>query len=93
MWSVLLFGGVFSMRRLQRRLPAHWESGSREERFLYLAPGALSLSMIGFIITSTFLSFAWLDVVYTLAAYMVGLYAAVDHRMRREIVESPPHSA
>jgi hypothetical protein len=89
MWSTLLFGGVFSMKRLQRRLPSHWESGTREERFLYLAPAALSLAMVGFIITSTFLSFAWLDVVYTLAAYMVGLYAAVEHRLRRQTVELP----
>ncbi|MFL5613849.1 MAG: O-antigen ligase family protein [Gemmatimonadaceae bacterium] len=92
MWAALLFGGVFSMRRLQKRLPAYWESGTREERFLYLAPPALSLAMIGFIITSTFLSFAWLDVVYTLAAYMAGLYAAIEHRMRRQYVGSPPHS-
>jgi len=92
LWVALVSGGVFSMKRLQKRLPRHWETGTREERFLFLAPGALSLAMIGFIITSTFLSFAWMDVVYTLAAYMVGLYAAIDHRLRRQIVESSSHS-
>lgn len=92
LWVALLLGGVFSMKRLQKRLPRQWETGTREERFLFLAPGALSLAMIGFIITSTFLSFAWMDPVYTLAAYMVGLYAAIDHRVRRQIVEPSPHS-
>jgi len=83
LWCMLLFGGVASMRRLARRLPKAWEYGTREQRFLYLAPAALALSLVSFMITSTFLSFAWIDTVYLVAAFMIGLYHCVDVELAR----------
>jgi O-antigen ligase len=84
MWSSLVFGGIISMFRLHRRMPKAWARGDAEQRFLYLAPQYLMLSMVSFAVTSFFLTFAWLDMVYMLAAYMAGLYVAIGDRVRRE---------
>jgi len=92
MWLALLFGGIFGMLRLRSRKPRTWLRGTAEERFLYLAPLYFSVGMMGFAVTSFFLSFAWLDIVYVLAALMSGLYVAVRHR-RAEIASVMASSA
>jgi hypothetical protein len=40
--------------------------------------------MIGFAVTSFFVSFAWLDPIYVMAAYLTGLHAAT-----REYTSAP----
>jgi O-antigen ligase len=82
MWASLVFGGIISMLRLRRRLPRAWLHGDSEERFLYLASMYIPLAMIGFAVTSFFLSFAWEDMVYILAAFMSGLYVCVGRKLR-----------
>lgn len=84
LWLGLLAGGVFGMRRLGRRIPRYWASGTREQRFLFHAPAALSLAMLGFAIGATFLSFAWLEIVYIVTAFIIGTYASVAAVVRRE---------
>jgi O-antigen ligase len=79
----LVFGGIFSMYRLRRRLPPQWAKGDPEERFLYLATLYFGLAMVAFAITCTFLTFAWLEMVYIIAAYMAGLYVCVEDKLRR----------
>jgi O-antigen ligase len=79
----LVFGGIISMYRLRRRLPPQWARGDPEERFLYLATLYFGLAMVAFAITCTFLTFAWLEMVYIIAAYMAGLYVCVEDKLRR----------
>jgi O-antigen ligase len=81
LWLMLLFGGVVGMLRLRRKLPAAWARGSPEERFLYLAPMYLAVAMLGFAVSATFVSFAWLDPVYYLGAMMAGLWVVARRRL------------
>ena len=83
LWSSLIIGGIVGMARLRRRLPPAWLHGDPEERFLYLATIGLPLALVGFAITAFFLSFAYLDLVYVLAAFVAGVYVAVGEKMRR----------
>ncbi len=78
LWSSLVLGGVVFTRRLRRRVPPSWRYGTNEQRFLFLAPSYLSMAMLGFAVTSLFLTFAWLEVVYLLAALIIGLYVSID---------------
>lgn len=81
MWLSLLGGGIIGMLRLRNRLPRAWLQGTAEERFLYLAPLYFSTAILGFAVTSTFLSFAWMDIAYLLGAFMVGLYVSTDRHL------------
>lgn len=83
LWTALVVGGIVGMRRLKKRLPDRWRVGDDEERFLYLAALYLPVSFVGFAVTSSFVSFAYLDPVYLLAAMATGLYAAVDRKTSR----------
>jgi len=69
------------MLRLRRRIPAGWIRGTAEERFLSLAPTYLAVAMIGFAVSSFFVSFAWLDPVYYLAALMAGVLVVIEPRL------------
>ncbi|HJQ10489.1 MAG TPA: O-antigen ligase family protein [Gemmatimonadaceae bacterium] len=76
-WVSLELGVIVSMLRLRRRLPRAWRRGTETERFLYGATSFLPLAMIGFAVTAFFVSFAWLDPIYLLAAFTTGVYIAV----------------
>ena len=56
-------------------------TGDPEQRFMYLASMYLALAMVGFAVTAFFLTFAWLDMVYFIAAMMGGLYVCVARRL------------
>lgn len=83
-FASLVLGGIVAMLRLRKRLPRAWARGDQEQRFLYNATGYVSLAMLGFAVTCTFLTFAWGDPVYILAALMAGLYRAADDRLARD---------
>jgi hypothetical protein len=68
------------MLRLRRQLPAAWRHGDDEERFLYLSTTYFAVAMVGFLVTSFFVTFAWIDIGYILAALMAGLYVSVAQR-------------
>jgi len=89
LYCSLVLGGIGAMWRLRRRLPRQWAKGTGEERFLYLGTLYLMLAMVGYAVTSSFLSFAWLDPVYILGAFMVGLYVAVKQRLKRTPAVQP----
>ena len=76
-WASLIIGGVVGMLRLRRRLPREWRRGSDTQRFLYHGTTFLALGMIGFAVPALFVSFAWMDPLYILAAFMTGLYVAI----------------
>jgi O-antigen ligase len=75
-WISLVVGGIFAPMRLRRRLPKSWRRGTASERFIYGATGFFAVSMVGFAVTSFFVSFAWMDPIYVLAAFLTGLYVA-----------------
>jgi O-antigen ligase len=75
-WSALVIGGIVGPLRLRRRLPQRWRAGTPTEQFIYSATTFFSLAMIGFAVTSFFVSFAWLDPIYIMAAFLTGLYVA-----------------
>jgi O-antigen ligase len=81
LWLTLVFGSIPAMFKLRRRLPPAWARGTPEERFLFLAPLYLGVAMVGFAVSSTFVSFAWLDIVYYLAAMMAGLYSVTARHL------------
>lgn len=83
-WVALLAGGIFGPLRLRRRLPKSWRRGTESERFIYGATAFFPVAMIGFVVTSFFVSFAWMDPVYVLAAFLTGLYVSTRVQMQEE---------
>jgi len=84
LWLTLVFGSIIKMRNLAKRVPRQWEKGDFEARFLFNAPKYLQICMLGFAVTSFFVSHAYLDPVYILVALMAGTHTAVAERVRRE---------
>ncbi len=58
-----------------------WLRGDSEERFLYLAAAYLPLALVGFAVTSFFVSFAYLDPIYIVTALMAGLYVSAQAKL------------
>lgn len=83
-WVSLLFGAIVAPLRLRRRLPPGWRKGSGAERFLYGATSFFPVAAISFAITSFFVTFAFADPIYLMAAFVTGLYLAVDAQLRAE---------
>ena len=81
LWILLVFGSIPAMLRLRRRLPEQWIRGDPEQRFLYLCTMYFAVAMTGFAVGSFFVSFAWVDIVYTIAALMAGLGVSVAQRL------------
>ncbi len=88
LWTWLVVGCVIGTHRFRRRLPSTWRRGDPDERFLYAASYYLPLAMVGFGVSAAFLSFAYLDPVYILAAFTVGLYVSVEVKLRGRPVRS-----
>jgi O-antigen ligase len=80
-WFSLVIGGIFAPLRLRRRLPRAWMSGTDAQRFIYGATSFFPVAMIGFAVTSLFVSFAWMDTLYLLSALLAGLYVAARVEM------------
>jgi O-antigen ligase len=76
-WVSLVLGGIFAPLMFRRRLPKCWRRGSESERFIYSATGFFAVAMVGFAVTSFFVSFAWMDPIYLMAALLTGLYVSV----------------
>jgi len=77
LWSSIIVGGIVGCRRLRKRMPREWRNGTEEQRFLYLATMYLPMALVGFAVTAFFVSFAYMDPIYVLAALLSGLYVAV----------------
>jgi O-antigen ligase len=76
LWSALVIGGILGPLRLRKRLPSVWRTGTPTERFIYSATSFFAIAIVGFAVTSFFVSFAWLDPIYVMAAFLTGLYVA-----------------
>jgi O-antigen ligase len=79
-WVMMIFGGIWRMLRIRKKMPSTWSRGSPEEQLLFHAPQYFAVSMVAFAITSFFVSFAWIDIVYMLTAFMAGLQIAIERR-------------
>jgi O-antigen ligase len=90
LFCTLIFGSVVQCFRVRKRMPAHWFKGDQEERFLYYTSVYLPVALIGFAFGSFFVSFAYLDPIYVLAAFVAGLQASVDVKLGHAIPSSPP---
>jgi O-antigen ligase len=84
-WGMLLFGGIRRLRSLRRKLPIAWRTGDREQRFMYDSTLYLPISIVGFAITTLFVTFAWLDIVYIVVVYQAGLALAVRKRLAQDL--------
>lgn len=83
-WLSLTVGNIVGLVRLRRRLPARWARGTPEQRLLYALTLYLPISFFGFVVTSSFVSFAYLDPIYILTAFASGLYILANRRLARE---------
>jgi O-antigen ligase len=72
LWSSVIFGGILSLRKWGKRLPRRFRTGTEEQRFLYFACQYLPVALVGFAVTSYFLTFAWLEPYYILLALTAG---------------------
>ena len=82
LWSSLVFGGIAGCYRIRRRIPGWWRRGAADERFLFQAAVYLPIALLGFAVPAFFVSFAYMDPIYVLAALVSGLYLAVGRRLR-----------
>jgi O-antigen ligase len=84
LWTWLALAGVFGMRSLRRRLPRHWRRGTSDQRFLYTMTIYMPVSLIGFSVAAFFVSFAYEDPLYILAALMTATYVCAEKELARE---------
>ncbi|HET7189749.1 MAG TPA: O-antigen ligase family protein [Gemmatimonadaceae bacterium] len=82
LFCTLVFGCIIAPWRLRRRIPAAWAHGDWEEQFLFQMAAYLPLSALGFAVAGFFVSFAYHDPIYILAAMTGALTAAVESRLR-----------
>lgn len=80
-WASLVIGGIFAPLRLRRRLRKSWRRGTPPERFIFNATSFFSVAMVGFAVTSFFVSFAWMDPIYLMAAFLTGLYVVTRQQL------------
>jgi O-antigen ligase len=73
LFSTLVIGVIVMPPRLRRRMPRYWLRSGPNQRFAYLACTYLPVAMVGFAVCGFFLSFAYMDLVYLLAAFAAGL--------------------
>lgn len=81
LYAALILGSIVAGRRLHGRLPAGWRTGSPDERFLYALTNALPVALLGFAVSSFFVSFAYVDVPYVLVAMSCGAWVLVTRRL------------
>jgi len=77
LWTSLVMGGIVALLRNRRRLPPSWRRGTDSQRFLHAATTFFPLALIGFAVTSFFVSFAWMDPLYLISALISGWYVSV----------------
>ncbi|MGH7541653.1 MAG: O-antigen ligase family protein [Gemmatimonadota bacterium] len=85
----LIIGGVVSMRRLRRRLPAAWARGDPDQRLIYYLSIYLPVSIVGFAVAAFFVAFAYLDPLYILMALVVGVHISLSEMRRRGAPGAP----
>jgi O-antigen ligase len=85
MWVVLLCLPLAKLFRLSRQLPLSWRAGDLEQRFLFACASALPVSLVGYMVASTFLTFAWLDLPYLLVIFAGFTWLFAQRRLTRDL--------
>jgi O-antigen ligase len=95
-WVGLLAGLIIGPLRLRRRLPRSWRVGNAAERFLYSATSFFPVAMCGFAVSGFFVTFAFADPIYLMAALVTGLQLVTVAQLRSQapagVGTSAPHS-
>lgn len=89
LWTSLIVGGVIGMRRMRRRMPREWRTGTPDQRFLYLATTYIPTALIGFAVTASFVSFAYHDILPIIVAMVSGMYLAVGRAVSEPAAPGP----
>ena len=93
LWVMFVFGTMFTVGREGRRLPPSWRRGDPEQQVLFASARYLPLSILGFATTSLFVSFAYLDPMYYLAAMSAAVLVSIRRKkalLERRRVARPP---
>jgi len=75
LWCALVLGLIGGIARLGRNLPKAWRSGSFDEQVLYHTARYIPVATVAFATSGFFVSFAYMDPIYFLAALAAGLLA------------------
>ena len=86
LWFVMLAYPMTKLFRLSRKLPLAWRRGDTEQRFLFACAGALPISILAFMIASSFLTFAWIDLPYLLVIFAGSTWLFARRRLARDDV-------
>jgi putative inorganic carbon (HCO3(-)) transporter len=73
LWISLVIVNIVTPRRMRRRMPKAWSTGTPQQRFFAAATLYLPIAQIGFAVTAFFVSFAWIEPLYFLSALVTGL--------------------
>ena len=87
--TLVLTGIVGPIRLRQKQIPPGWVTGDEEERFLYFTSVYLPIAFIGFAVAGFFVSFAYMDLVYVLTAFSIGLAVSVEVKLQEERGAAP----
>ncbi len=80
----LVFGSIFQCVKLRKRMPRSWGRGDQEQRFLLATSLYLPVAIWAFAVGCFFVSFAYLDPIYVLVAFVGGLHISFEARLRRD---------
>ena len=90
LWGSLVVGGAVSCWRLRRRRRGPPADGDPEQRLLNRFAETLPLSLVGFGVSAAFVSFAYLDPIYILAAFLTGIHVAARAKRDRDTAPVVP---
>jgi O-antigen ligase len=82
-FCTMVFAPIGQCYLLRRRMRG-WEAGDAEQRFLYYMALYMPVAFLGFAVGGSFVSFAYLDLIYVLVAFLGGLHVSYQHRLLKE---------
>jgi O-antigen ligase len=82
-WVSFFWVAIVKLPRIRKRLPAHWATGSPDERFLYLATIYLPVTFLVVAATTSFVSHLYLPPMYILLAILGGVLLEIERRSPR----------
>jgi hypothetical protein len=86
-----MIGSLVSIVRLRRKLPKSWlKHGTADQRFMYLAALYVPVAFAGFLMSASFLSWAWNDPVYIMLAISLGLQRSIRAALPAEAAVRKP---
>ena len=91
LWLLFVFGTLWAVGSTRKKLPTWWKRGPPDRRLLYSLSFYLPLAIWGFAVPSTFVSHAYMDPMYYLAAISAG-YLVFVRRARIEDRNEVPTS-